>query len=1145
MNSSKSSLSRECMQTAILLALAVFIAVAPATAPAQISTAAINGTIRDATGAVIPEADIVLTNVGTAVEHRTVSNNVGNYVILLIPPGRYTLDVSKEGFTTARDEDVNLEVNQTATYNLTLAVGATTETITVEAVGAEIESSTSQLGTVIADQEVVDLPLNGRNFTQLITLTPGVSPISVAQNAGGFGTNPVGSFSFPSINGQINRANIFTLDGINNIGSHVNTYAVAPIVDAIQEFKVQSHNDQAEFGGGVGGVINVVTKSGTNEFHGSAWEFLRNDALDARNPFFRNVTAFRQNQFGVTGGGPIVKNRTFFYGSYQGFRSTRDTENLLTVPTDANLRGDLSELGVDIFNPFTSREDPNNPGQFIRDAYPNNVIPQGELNAGMVAYAQQLFPAAEATGVPGKNNIDSTPINNDQDEWSVKIDHQLGTKGSLMFRLSDTTHPLSRSAGYEGLLRTENLDSHNYGVNYVHTFGPTSIMQLQFGRSYANYIRLFQPESAPPSEQPQALLTQVGFSTNFGCGFKNAAGVEECFIPGVRIPGFLSGTTQRTNIHFSDVWHGKASFSKISGNHTFKMGAEFNSLGNSSGGPRQNASVTFAAQQTANPLVPGTGNALASYLLGVPNNAGRRNAFESEHGGWVNGFYFQDQWKLTNKLTFNWGMRFDYTLIPVYGSAEDNNDEVGDMDLLNGRYILKRAVPSCEERGRAPCIPGGLESQQNVIVDPRGKIYHNTFDNYQPRLGIAYRLSDQSALRISYGIYFDNWAGFSQIAQNFEGTWPSVEQLLANNLNNPLAGQPTPTRTAQDPFDLGEGAVFPAPTPFSQVQWFADPEFKNAYSQQWNVGLQHQLTDNTVVEANYVGSSGTRNNLGGYYNVALTPGPGNPRERSLFPFIAPTFFDRSWGRSNYHSFQFRLDRRFSNGLSYLVSYTWSKSIDTACSGFFGVEGCATQDPYNFNNDRSVSGHDLPHILNLSWVYQLPFGKGRQYASGNSVLDYILGYWQFNGIAQFTSGVPYHLGISGDISNTGNVGRPSGGGGGSFYTRLNTVGDHELSNPTPAEWFNTNAFAAPPRFTFGSLGRHSLRGDGFANLDMSLFRQFPITEGKMIEFRTEFFNITNSPTWGLPIANFNNRNFGRIFGTRNSERQIQFGLKFIF
>ena len=1127
------------------IALAGLVFVLPQTALAQTSTAAINGTIQDATGAVIPEAEIVLTNVETGVERRTLSNTVGNYVILHIPPGSYVIDVTREGFSVARDDEVNLEVNQTATYNFTLAVGATTETITVEAVGAEIESSTSELGTVIGNQEVVDLPLNGRNFTQLITLTPGVSPVSVAQNRGGFGTNPVGSFSFPSINGQINRSNVFTLDGINNVGSHVNTYAVAPIVDAIQEFKVQSHNDQAEFGGGVGGVINVVTKSGTNEVHGTAWEFLRNDALDARNPFFRTVTPFRQNQFGATIGGPIAKNRTFFFGSYQGFRSTRDSESLLRVPTDANLRGDLSDLGANIFDPFTTREDPNNSGQFLRDQYPNNTVPQGGLNSGMVAYAQQFFPAAESTGVPGKNNIDNTPRKNDQDEWTVKVDHQLGQNKSLMFRFNQTRHPISASAGFEGLVRTEDLDSSNYGVNYVHTISPTAVLQLQFGRSFSDYARLFQFESAPPSAEPQSILTQVGFSTNFACGFKNGEGVEECFIPGMRIPGFLGGTTQRTAITFSDLHQWKGSFSKIVRNHTFKMGAEFNSMGNSSGGPRQNASVSFAAQQTGDPLTPGTGNALASFLVGVPNSAGRRNAFETLHGGWVNGFYFQDTWRVTDKLTFNWGLRFDYTLIPVYGSPEDNNDEVGDMDLINGQYILKRHVPSCEERGQAPCIPGGLESQEHVIVDPRGKIYHNTFDNFQPRVGIAYRLAQNSALRVSYGIYFDNWAGFSQIAQNYEGSWPSVEQLLANNLNLPGAGKTVPTRTPQDPFDLGTGAVFPAPTPFNQVLWFADPHFKNAYSQQWNLGLQHQLTGNTIVEANYVGSATSRNNLGGYYNVAQTPGPGNPRERSLFPYIAPTFFDRSWGRSNYHAFQFRLDRRFSNGLSYLVSYTWSKSIDTACSGFFGVEGCATQDPYNFNNDRSVSGHDLPHILNLSWVYRLPFGKRARFSSGNAVLDQLIGNWQFNGIAQFTSGIPYHLGVSGDIANTGNVGRPSGGGGGSFYERLNVVGDHKLSSPTPAGWFNRDAFAVPARYTFGNLGRHSLRGDGFANFDVSLFRQFPISEGRMVEFRTEFFNVTNSPTWGLPIANFNNRNFGRVFGTRSRERQIQFGLKVIF
>jgi len=1124
-----------------LLVLVALAAPLSSSLQAQVSRAAIKGTVTDQSGAVIVGAELELENVNTGVSRNSVTNAQGNYSFLNLEPGTYTLRATMEGFRTSTVSPFQLVVNQTATFDIVMQVGSVAESVTVEALGAEIQSQTAELGTVIGQQEVLDLPLNGRNFTQLITLTPGASPVSVAQNSSGFGANPVGSFSFPSINGQLNRSNIYTLDGINNIGSHVNTYAVAPVVDAIQEFKVQSHNDQAEFGGALGGVVNVVTKSGTNEFHGSVWEFLRNDALDARNPFFSDVTSLRQNQFGATGGGPIVRNKTFFFGSYQGFRRRQASETLARVPTDANLRGDLSNLQTRLFNPFTTREDPASPGSFTRDAFVNNQIPQSLLDPGMVAFARDRFPAPENTGVEGSNHRDATPVQDDLDEWSIRADHQFGSNKSLMFRFSESRHPVTFSGGYEGLLRTEDLDAKNFGWSYVHTLNPTSVMEIQVGRTVSDFERLVQFEGMPPREQPAGLLSEVGFTPNFACGFQDLDGVEQCFLPGVNIPGFVSGSTQRTAIRFSDTWQWKGSFTKIIGNHTLKMGADFNSLGNSSGGPRQNASVGFAAQQTANPQISGTGNALGSFLLGVPDSAGRRNSFETLHGGWVNGFYFQDQWKVTSRLNFNWGLRWDVTLIPVYGSPEDNNDEVGDLDLIRGIYVLKRPVPSCEERGQAPCIPGGLERQRDVVVDPRNKIYHNVFDNWQPRLGLAYRLTDRTALRVSYGIYFDNWAGFSQIAQNFEGSWPSVEQLLEQNLNQPSAGQPAPSRTAQDPFDLGTGAVFPAPTPFNQVLWFADPFYENAYSQQWNFGLQHQLTQNTVLEANYVGSSSTRLNLGGFFNTAREPGPGDPRERSPFPHIRPSFFDRSWGRSNYNAFQFRLDRTFSDGLAYLVSYTWSKSIDIGCSGFFGVEGCGIQDPFNFNNDRSVSGFDLTQVLSTSWIYEFPVGSGGKFQSGNVVLDQLIGNWQLNGILQMTSGVPYHVGVSGDIANTGNAGI----GFGSGYMRLNLAGDPELNNPTPARWFDQDAFTVPAPFTFGNLGRHSLRGDGLVNLDLSLFRRFPVAEDKSFEFRFEVFNGTNTPTWGLPVTNFNNTNFGRIFSTRSTERQMQFGLKFLF
>ena len=581
-----------------------------------------------------------------------------------------------------------------------------------------------------------------------------------------------------------------------------------------------------------------------------------------------------------------------------------------------------------------------------------------------------------------------------------------------------------------------------------------------------------------------------------------------------------------------DIDQIKANVSKTHGNHTFKFGGEFNQTTHFNDVTQVSAS--FAAFQTADPQNPGnTGAALASYLLNVPDGANRRNTHDSTRWGGVEGFYFQDQWKVSPRLTLNLGLRYDITFRPPYGRPEDKNLQVGDMDFSNGTYVLQVAPQPCSTTGVQPCnpYPGG-QLPPHVVVDPRGKIYHDWTDNWQPRLGVAYRLTDKTALRAGFGIFFESWAALTQSAQNYSGTWPTVGQQIANNLNNPQTGAVTPTIKVTNPFPSG---LFPEPTPFNQVQWFMDPNDKNAYSMQWNFGIQHQVNQSTVVSANYVGSGSRRLNLGGYYNVALTPGPGKPQDRSLFPYIAPTYYDRSWGRSNYNSFQFTLDKHYSNGFAYMLSYTWSKAIDIGCSGWFGVEGCAVQDPYHFNNDRSVSSFDVPHVLTFNWLYQIPIGKGKALKTGSSVADYVLGNWQLNGISVLRSGVPYTVMVSGDIANTGNTG----------YERLNMVGTPTPANQNPNQWLVRSAFAAPSPYTFGSLGRNAFRSDWSKNVDMSLFRQFPLKESISVEFRAEAFNIFNVTVYNAPTADFSSSNFGKVLGINNSPRQLQLGAKIIF
>jgi outer membrane receptor protein involved in Fe transport len=1099
---------------------------------AQLSTSSINGTVRDSTGSVIPEAVVVLRNVDTGVERQSLTNASGTYVFLNIIPGTYTLDTSKAGFSKTSLEPFTLVVNQTSTFDITLSLGAVQQSVTVEAIGAEIQSSTAEVGAVVTQKQVVDLPLNGRNFTQLLSLTPGVAPVSVSQNSGGWVAAPIGQFVFPSINGQTNRSNFFLMDGVHNHAVYTGVYAVPPIIDNIQEFKVQSHNDQAEFGGAVGGIVNVVTKSGTNELHGTAWEYLRNDAFDARNTFLQSVTPFKQNMFGVTAGGPVVipkiyngRNRTFFFLGYQGFRFRRSSQTLFRVPTEANLAGDLSDEPRQIFDPFSTRPDPARPGSYIRDPFPGNQIPASRLDPGMVYYARTTLPAPVNTGVANRNALDPTTFKQSQEEYTARIDQNIGANDFFWYRYSGRLQDTDGSGGRPALANINENRSRNVAMSWVHLFSPTTVLQVQYG-----HVLVRNPMGTRFRSLPPNFLQDVGLSEQFAGNFIGGAEL----IPGFNVADFFSGgeggILKSKPVDIDQI---RGNVSKVVGTHTFKFGGEFNSTTHFNDVTQ--IGVGFNTFQTSDPQNPGnTGSALASYLLNVPNNANRRNTHDSTRWGGVIGFYFQDQWKATPKLTVNLGLRYDRTYRPPYGRPEDNNMEVGSLDLNRGVYVLQVPSPSCEERGEQPCIPtpGGV-LPPFVEVSPNQKIYDDWTDNWQPRIGLAYRLGQNTALRAGFGIFFESWAALTQSAQNYSGTWPTVTTQLAENLNNPQPGQPTPTVKGTNPFPTG---LFPAPTPFEQVQWYQDPHAKNAYSMQWNFGVQHQLNPTTVLTANYVGSGTRRLNLGGFYNVALTPGPGNFRERAPYPYIAPTYYDRSWGRSNYNAFQFLLDKKYGGDLAYMISYTWSKAIDIGCSGWFGVEGCSIQDPYNFNNDRSVAGFDLTQVLTVNWVYSLPIGKGKALQTGNSVADYILGNWQLNGIALLRSGQPYSLFVNGDIANTGNV---------SPYIRPNVVGDHKLENPTPEQWFNRAAFAAPAPFTFGNLGRHRLRSDWLRNFDLSVFRQFPITESKSVEFRAESFNTFNTPTYGIPTNNLSSPTFGRVLSTANTPRQLQLGLKLIF
>ena len=1125
----------------------------PVVLRAQGSFASLSGTVLDATGAAIPDAAVVLQNVDTKTTQATQSTQSGSFSLINVQPGNYTVRVTKTGFNVVEQTGLTLQVNQSASLNITLPVGGTEQTVDVNSQLSTVDSSTAELGTVVPEQSVKDLPLNGRNFTQLLTLTPGVSPVSVGQNSGGgggFAGQAIGTFTFPSVGGQRNRSNMFLLDGVHDL-AFIGNYNYSPIVDDIQEFKVQSHNDLAEFGQVAGGIINVASKAGSNTFHGTAWEFLRNEKLDARNYFEKTRNPLRQNQFGVTVGGPVIiphlyhgRDKTFFFFAYEGFRQTQATQTILQAPTAAQLAGDLSGIvdskgnPVHIYNPFSTRFDPAL-NSYVRDPFPNDRIPANLISPISALYAKTIFPTAgdPIAGQTGFNLADRTKAVSNANNFSGRIDQTFGTSDALFGRISHSNQPLSSSAGFPGALNTTNIDAWNIAVHEAHTFSPTTILDLTFGRNVGSAIVSTAYTTAPADFGNQ--LIGLGMNTKFLNQFLSTPAT---LIPKIGINGYIgTGGNNLQNTQLANTYQGNGDFTKILGRHTLKTGASYES--NNFYGPIAGASLTFATNQTStfqqqrdgagNPIP--SGNAVASFLLGVQSSAQRRDALETEHGGSVDGIYIQDQIKVTPNFSLNVGFRYDIAFWPAYGDLKSGQGYVGSMNLTNGTYVISATPPACSETVGAPCIPGGTLPANVVVTGNDNHGIHNTdYGNWQGRVGFAYKVNNTSAVRAGYSRFYDEWNGVAQFSQNVGGNWPSVGLLDSGQQNLNVINA-----TISDPVNQGTSALFyPAATPFGNQTFYFNPDMRTPYTDQWNIGIDQELGKQATLSIAYAGSHGGRLDLGGIHNTARFPGLGDAAavaSRRQYPYIVPTFYDDSTGNSNYHALQTRLTSANHNGLTYLISYTWSKSIDLGSSGNFGAEGTNLQDPYNPQADRSVSGFDLTHIFSASAVYELPFGKGRRFNPGNGIVSYLAGGWQLNTIVNLASGAPYEVDVSGDNANTGNN-----------FSHANRIsGVNPYTTVDPRQRLNPAAFAIPDFGTFGNGGRNSLRQTPSKNLDLSVFRSFPIRDAVALTLRLESFNLTNTAIFSTPSTTLNDSNFGAVTSTRNTPRQLQVAAKINF
>jgi outer membrane receptor protein involved in Fe transport len=1109
---------------------------------AQVDTAQINGTVRDQNGAVVPNAKIELRNLNTGFLRKTVTNSTGTYVITQIPPGTYSITAGAAGFASQMRSGVALSISQNTSFDFALKPGAITEMVTVTVSGVTVDTSSTTVGATLETKAVNDLPLAGRNYTGLLLLQTGVTPINNDQTGGR--TNAVGAVVYPSIQGQNNRSNIYLLDDVNNNEALSGAQTITPSPDDIQEMKVVMHTDSAQFGGGLGGTVNVITKSGTNQFHGEAWEFWRSseffDAKSAILPVGQRIPDLHQNQFGGNFGGPVLlphyngKNRTFFFGSYEGYRQTTGSDSQVLVPLAAYYTGDFSALlakGIQLYNPFTANRDP----------FPNNQIPSSLLDPNMVKVGQMLYPAPTGVyGTAGQNNYrNTTPNLHNSDQFDIRGDEYLSTKDTIWGHYLRVETPVNNYGGLPGFTGTNTYYGYNFGSKWTHDFSPSSILTVGFGRNtgYENIATAY-------SGNYQAVLSAGGFAQGFACKHPNGLHSNGCEIPGLGFATYAGVPGESALIPNSNslIWEGKADLVQIFGRHTFTAG--FN-LDTNNLGPVvvSSSSASFSPFQTSNPAnaangLPTGGDDFASFLLGLPTSANNANKDEYQTGGWVNGFYGQDQWKIRDNLTLNVGLRYDVSLVPVtqakpYGAYFDI------FDFDNGTDIIQKMPPACSATQFAPCLPGGTLPAHVVLSRTPGKLYASDFTDIQPRVGISYAYRPGTVIHVSFGRSYDNWAAVEQNAQNYDAWLMQTNTLGANFNTQPGLTAATET-TAENPLAAETGNI-PAPTPFGSISWNSRPQFRNAYSDQWTVGVQQTVRNSGVWTINYVASAGRHIDYAPVANTAKTPGPGPVAPRTPYPYMPQSFYDQPIGKLDYNSLQTTFQgRTAAAGLTYLLSYTWAKGLDYGTDGWFGIGTTSIENPYDMKRDRSVTGYDLTHVFTAGWTWALPVGKGH-FTTGNHIADYALGNWQINGIATLESGRPFTVQDSGDIANTGNYNFVGDG-----YERPNQVGNPKLSHPTPAKWFNTAAFVAPAQYTFGNVGRNTLRTQPYKNLDLSLFREFPFWhEGTTLQLRLDAFNAFNHPVWGTPNTCQNCQNFGVVNSTVNSARQMQVSGKIVF
>jgi hypothetical protein len=1063
---------------------------------AQVGNASLTGVVSDQTGAVIPNADVEIRGADEVFTRSTVSGANGAYVIPTLPPGRYLLVVSANGFTTQQTLPFALSSGQTEALDIKLEIASSNTKVIVSAAPPLLQTTSESLETVLSEREMNSAPLLGRSFLNAISLDPGVVPVPPAGSTTSH--SAVSQSTEPSVYGQRQKDNSFLLDGVENTDPNLLGVAVYPPPDAISEMTVDSGVGSSAFGHASGATVDIVTKSGTSAVHGDAWEYWRNNILDARSYFQPSVGSYHWNQFGFALGGPLViphlvpaDKHWYLYGYYEGVRITSPADFTALVPTKAQLSGDFSG-NAPVYNPFSTTQ---TAGVKTRQQFSNNQIPTNLLNPTALALAKALFPAPNLApdAIPGANFINQAGNSTHGNQWSVRGDHQFGAKDSFFARYSSVSN-LASGAGLPKVLGTTTDHLLNAEASDTHIFSNSMVLTLRYGLTRVNYFT----GNAYPADLAQ--------SSGLGAVFPPSLGSD--IIPPIGINGYVGIPGNRSVVGPLYEHSGIVDAQKIVGGHAFEFGGDIvhtsTATDNLTG-----TSISFLTTQTSD-FDSKTGDALASFLLGVPDSAARQvggHAAALDTYGY--GFYVQDTWR-HGPLTINGGVRYDYNAPPV------NRFGLGGLDYGTGIYVWDRKNPVTGEP--ANIRRGGIPPDRN---------------NFAPRLGFAYQLSPRTVVRASAGVFFDSFgSNYIQASGSAQGNWPFAYPQSVSGLN-----ATTVTAQLPNPFPGNPVGSTKPPSACSQCLNVDKNSSRTPYVTEWTLSLQRQIGENLTVEGAYFGSKATKLGAQIVDNTATSPGPAPYSSRQIYPQYSPYILNGynefpSW----YEGASLRVQRRYSRGLSFLLAYTYSKNIDyvdnLSNGGYFGQ---VTSNPTRYSGDinRGLAGFDMRNVISLSNVWNIPW------RSRYALINAVAAGWELSDIFSYHSGMPFSVFLGNDNENIGTAGRST--------EYANVVGDPKAVHKTPQEWFNTAAFAAPAVGTIGNEHRNmaGLDSGGLVDDDLAAGKIWPIHDSVSFELRGEFFNLFNHTNFGFPGQVFGTKQFGTVSNTLNGGRTIQLAGKIHF